>query len=253
MPRRSLPDISQWQLLALEFVAFPLSPAACLLIDGWKEFTGSEAPEAIKKKIERTESGLFQDRMLLFKAQPLRVSWSLAAKIDENTSLPALGSFLSIRDWFGPLVSAWLASHAVPLKRIGFTGRMALPTDNTKDSYLLLGDYLPSVEMDPDSADFLFQINRPRQSGSGVRDLTINRLSQWSSYQINVDVSARNVTLDGETRSPISESKSFGCLWGFDFNTSQNFSSELPRDKLPVIASELLSLATEVAMKGDVK
>jgi hypothetical protein len=90
-----------------------------------------------------------------------------------------IGSIQDGLDSFLELMSRWF-KISPPLRRLAFGAILALPVDDRKSGYELIGNYLANVKLDPiGSSDFLYQINRLRNSQL-ISDLEINRLSKWS-------------------------------------------------------------------------
>ena len=121
-----------------------------------------------------------------------------------------------------------------------------------KAGYELIGQYLPSVKLDPEnSTDFSFQINRPRPSTSGISKLQINRLSRWSVARLSGMVV--QVT-SGEPTARVFESTEglHACRVELDINTAPSSDGAFPKENLATLVKELLGLGVEIAMSGDI-
>jgi len=133
------------------------------------------------------------------------------------------------------LMLRWLAG-CPPLQRLAFGAVLTRPVDDLLTGYRQISDYLPFVQLDPESSsDFSYQINRPRNS-TVISGLRINRFSRWSVARVFAS------TFDTQ----------IGCRVELDINTAQEFQGELPQEKLPVIIQELVDLGKEIAENGDI-
>jgi hypothetical protein len=120
------------------------------------------------------------------------------------------------------------------------------PVEDEKAGYRQLSTFLP-FELDPDSSDFSYQINRPRPS-QALDDLEINRLCKWSVARI------RSLRLTLGSGSPIAEAVDVltACRLEFDVNTSPKWGQKpLPSEALPALLDELHHLGQEIATEGD--
>jgi hypothetical protein len=143
----------------------------------------------------------------------------------------------------------WLEGLDRPIKRLAFAGVLVQPAQDRRSAYERLNQYLQWVEIDPDSSDFLYRINRPRQSRSGVAGLTINRLATWGAMTFTRH---RQIMLAG---SPYTQqqtrSESHACMLEFDVNTSGERQDPLPREQLGSVFGELVDLTLGIAREGD--
>ena len=141
---------------------------------------------------------------------------------------------------------------APPLQRIAFGAALQLPAKDRTEGYEILGKFLHQVKLDPaGSSEFMYQINRPRPSSTGIDDLVINRLAKWAvgatqraTYTVVPGVPAPTQMADVE--------REFYARLNLDINTSGEFKGELPPDKLLLILEELINIAKELAEKGDI-
>ena len=106
--------------------------------------------------------------------------------------------------------------------------------------------YLPFDLDEHGSSEFVYRINRPRDSKTLLTPTPINRLSHWSLLWIKITsiVPGQLVFSPQEHRF---------CNVELDINTSQLVTEELPKEKLPDLLTELVELATEIVSEGDVQ
>src|SRR4029077_16583024 len=75
----------------------------------------------------------------------------------------------------------WIKEMSPTISRLAFGAVLFQSAESHETGYELLKSYLPKLEVDSKgSFDFLYQINRPRLSMSGIPSLQINRLSKWA-------------------------------------------------------------------------
>jgi hypothetical protein len=152
---------------------------------------------------------------------------------------------------FVGLVLAWL-NDAPALQRIAFGAILRLPVNDRIFGYQKLASYLHHVDLDPvGSTEFLYQINRPRKSKSGVENLSINRLSKWSvaftqqaTYTVQ-DPQAAQFQLTGLQ-------KDIHCRLELDINTVPDIEGDFAAKDAQQIFNELVDLGREIATNGDI-
>lgn len=127
------------------------------------------------------------------------------------------------------------------------------PEKSLKDSYNRLSYYLP-FDLDEDSSDFLYQINRPRKISSVESfECSVNRLSKWSASKWSVSLFAGSGSDPSQLTQYITKPTQFAVRLELDINTAADFVGELDSEKLPHIFRELVELGKEIANKGDIK
>jgi hypothetical protein len=249
----SPPDASVWQAQNLRLIVFPVDAQLPLQRDWWRELTGNEPDTALRKRMEREEGGLYEGVQLIVSLDPLRIQWTAAAPIDPQNlpeQTPLLGAFLEKREWFRNLMDRWL-TMCPPVKRVAFLGTLFQRVSSHDEGYARLDQYLPHVEVHPDSSDFMYRVNRRRPSRLGIPDLAINRLCTWSVAKITTDLAA---LIPPGVRRAVERSEEYYCALELDVNTIHEYpGSQLPQDRLVAILHELIDLATEVATRGDVR
>ena len=99
------------------------------------------------------------------------------------------------------------------------------------------------------SSDFLYQINRARDSTTGIADLKINRLSKWSVAAIRtggIILEPAGITYQ-QTPQAI-----FACRLELDVNTQPEGPDPLPRTQTTSVLTELIDLGREIIAEGDI-
>lgn len=247
-------EINDWQVESMRLSAFRADP---VLPDGeshWQELTG-ELPDEIRSQPQQpliTEEGNFSSGRLRVEASHSRIDWRLFPRIEDSSSeFPSLGQFGDVVGDFRGLMLNWL-SKCPRVSRIAYGGVLLLSAVSREDAYLKLDQFLPTVEVDPNtSRDFLYRVNRRRESQSGPDALQINRLSTWAAVQITVagfdlHQSGRIMTYP----SPVAQSKHM-CRLELDINTIGDYVLEDDKAQLRDLFEELVNLGVEIAVDGD--
>jgi hypothetical protein len=255
-PAVSVPIATEWEALQLQLIAFPTLPATDIRQEWWQELTGTQPEESVRKRQERLDQGPFDGRNLLLSADLLRFAWIVVPRLDPErlleTPLPTVGPFEESCDWFVALVDRWLAEFCPEVKRLGFVAKLARRTDDHASGYQELGRWLRGFEIDPESTDFLYRINRKRPSQvAGAGGLRLNRLSTWVVGKFSGQVSAQMLSSPA-TRTEVSLRDTYACVADLDINTPAERQEALPRDIVLPLFHELVGLAKEIAREGDV-
>jgi hypothetical protein len=151
--------------------------------------------------------------------------------------------------WFRGLMDQWLPK-CPPIKRLAFTASLLQPATGRRASYELLDSYLRCVDIDPESSEFLYRINRRRDSAIGVPGLVINRLSTWLGAKFVV---LTGLVEAGIPEQPLRQQETSYCALELDINTAPDFPRLLPQGDLIRIFGELVESAVEIATRGDMR
>jgi hypothetical protein len=225
---------------------------------GWWESLVGAPPELRSAQPRQNvvqESGPYLSGTLTLNVSPLRIDWILTPTVDQELppeTLPSVGEFPKLIDAYGNALSKWLAS-APRMKRIAFGAVILQEVNSHEEGYLLIDRYLPSVELDPKTSDFLYQINRPRIS-SAAPEVIVNRLSKWSvakiqgiQLQFQGGKEATNVVSGVATTKAL-----FGCRLELDLSTDATRTEAFDQNVPPAILGELIGMGLEIASMGDV-
>ena len=243
---------TNWQAESLRVTAFPVPGTPIGESTWWADLVG-KPPEVRSNRPSHgafTDEGLFQELKLILSAQPTRIDWYLTLPEQEEavTSLRTVGPFPESLKIFVPLMKDWL-KLGPPLQRLAFGVILFQAAEDKTKGYRQLGRYLPQIAIDPEgSSDFSYQINRPRDSGTQVGGLRINRLSKWS---VALRGAAR-LTFSPQAVQAFSLGEVFAVRLELDISTAADFDHELPREKLSGIFEELVQFGSEIAEKGDI-
>jgi hypothetical protein len=241
-----LPVASDWQLEFVRLIAFPVSPPVLIDQDWWKDLAGEQPEDFVstRKKESRDDRGSFQGALLSLTVDFSRITWEVRplAVVDQFGNFPTLdGLFREKLSWFVELLRPWLAASCPPLLRLAFYAKLLKPASSAKEAYQVLTDHLPAVKLDSNPNDFLLQINR-RTKSEVVHGLPINRLSTWSKMNIAIMIQ--------QGRLFEWPDRCYSAL-ELDINTAPERTEGLPRDLLPRLFHELMSLGVDIAEHGD--
>ena len=250
-----LPDPATWQSSTLRLTAF-LGPTARVSENTWWADLIGKPPESRtirQQKGEQNDQGPFEQGTIALNVNPARVDWLFVPKVDPEKfegNMPTVGSFPEVVDLFLKFMQRWLTPPMCPpIQRLAFGAILHQPVDRRASGYALLNSFLPAVDVDPqNSSDLLYQINRPRQSTCGVKDLLINRVSKWSVMSVQFV----GIQVDQAPTTKILGPENFACNVELDISTDKEFQSELPREQLSIIFQELVELGKEIARDGDI-
>lgn len=238
-----------WLVTQLRATAFPFDLADIGKELDWEALVG-EAPQSVEQQPRlktKVSRGPFAAGQLICSSYPDRIELIYAANVDDaalqSGDFPHLGVFEPILADFQPLICKWLEGLP-PIKRIAFGPGLIIPVGNHVEAYKMLNVLLPSVDLNPDTSDFSYQINRTRAS-TVIPTIRINRLTKWNALRAGALIH----TTTGEV---ISIAEKFACRLEIDVNTQHGLESQLPKDSLLTLFGELVELSIEISKKGDI-
>ena len=243
MPRLTLSD---WTAEQFRCTAFIL-PGTTLPPAHWWAKLADADPEEVTSNPRLGISqaiGRFGPGALVVSTQPGRIDWFLVPGRVETASIqgqappepgvPSLGGAVETFNTFLDVSRKFLAFEDIPdVNRLALGGVFSHPEENRRTAYLRLPDYVP-VAVNPDSTDFLYQINLPTQSRLDITGLLINRLSKWSVSMYRLIA----LNLQGEV-SPQGFGATIALRSEIDISTPQEFQGILPKGRLIDIVNEL--------------
>jgi hypothetical protein len=238
-------DLGPWQVGDLRLTAFPTSAATEARTEGkrWEALVGRK-PENVNPSNFDEESGPFAlgGKLTCRRRLPVAIEWMLAraGNSEKPEPFPLLNP--EVLAPFKELMCRWLVD-CPPLRRLAFGAALFLPVEHRRKAYERLEDFLHlGLKYSDHEGDFLYQYNRRRQSLS-FPELWINRLSKWTWVPLG-EVHAK----DGKLVFPAESA----CLLELDINTAPEFPRTLPHDRYVPLFEEMVSLAVEIAARGDV-
>lgn len=256
----SLPNLEAWRVGALRLTAFtdPLTlPGAHPDGKRWEALVG-QPPENVSSRMfgaEHEEIGSFPaGGKLSYKRSHRGAEWFLEPVQEPQRPETGLWMSMAVLRPFQELMRRWLID-CPSLRRLAFGAALYLPVKEKTEGYHLLSTYLRLPLDLTNLGDFICQVNRRRNSGCGVPNLQVNRLSKWTWLQVGFRVGAHE---------PLWPANSSACLLELDINTATDYREPLSgetyvplREPLPATSyvplfDELVSFAEEIAREGDV-
>jgi hypothetical protein len=253
---RARPSPNAWRPLQMQLIAFPSAAPISTQQDWWRDVGGQEPAESIRKPRERADTGPLADCSLTLTVDLLKITWTIAPRLDPETppdSFVALAPYPEARDRFIQLVRPWLSELCPAIRRLGVGAVLIQDTESHADAYRLLDTYLPAIDVDPESTDFLYRVNRRRRSHTSIHNLYINRLTSWSAMSFTTTVQSINPGLPTHNRAMAIGEPRFAAMLNLDINSEAEREDDLPLAERSELLDELAALATEIATEGDVR
>ncbi len=248
----------QWKAERLRLTAISNSPLD-EYAQNWWDYCVGEKPESnnYQPKIGRRQIQIpYSSGQLLLVIENNRADWVLEFELpsmfedDVETTVPYFDASL---EGMKDLLGKWCQSP-IDTTRLAFGATLLTKVNDRIRGYELLNDLLPSVSLDPEgSSDFHYRINRRRDS-SVLDDAEINRLSHWSVASLRSSglvVGPDSVkVLDGGVK----QDTWFACRADLDINTAPEISERgIPKDLMADVFGELIEMAIDLSVHGDVK
>jgi hypothetical protein len=221
----------------------------------WSDVTGAEPQQRMSMPGQGTfqDVGSFGEQALVLSVQAGRIDWFLTppAVAGVQAGIRSAGVFPAAFSAFLEPMLRWFRVSP-PLIRLAFGAVVLVPVESKENGYRRLSEFLPTVRIDPTgSEDFLYQINRPRNSRE-LQGLRLNRLSKWSvalfqGFQIGIPTG-----LPQPVVSRLGE-RAFACRVELDISTAADHSGILPPQSLGEILRTLVNLGSEIVLRGDVE
>lgn len=248
-------NLNEWYVDLLRFTGFPTPDFQIQEPSWWQYIVGepSETKVFHPRKRQFQDKGIFKEGELILEIEPFRIDWIYRVTQSEFDQIKnSLGLLSEASKSFNESIQKWFDVDNFPtLQRLAFGALLIQPVKNRKSGYNRISKYLiNSVKLDPESSsDFLYQINRPRDSKLNFPELKINRLTKWS-VQTHKHF---GVAVGKESKTVYESEESFACRLELDINTMPNIKNRFNSDDSKNIFNELVNLGIEIAEKGDTK
>lgn len=253
----NLPPLTAWRVENLRLTAL-LSPAAQIpQRNVWAKLVGISPDRKIQYPTLAgyQERGGFQEGNLILNVQPTRFDWVFTLVGEREPTVPMFSkkSFPDSLSSFLKLMLPWLETSP-PILRLAFGTSLVQPLENKQAVCQQIAAYLPwaqQLELE-NCSDFLYKINRPKESASGIRGMKINRLSQWSAITWKEFLRIQDEELLGRGKK-----RPYLSYWAgrleLDINTALDFEDEIPGKQLAKLFEELVEMGKEIAREGDIR
>ena len=250
-------DFGQWEPENLRVSLFhPTSSTELwertgLLSELWEGVTGVK-PNSVdsrpKERVTRVEGNTAKGRLSLVAqsnqaTQSNQVNWLV---IGEPINIfPVLRNVSPALDLLREATRLSLESFPI-VDRLAFSAVLAIPVPSPAKGLEQLSRFLPRLELDSmEGGDFIYRVNRRRRS-TEVPHVQVNRLAKWSIIQVgNLEV-----TLAAKPALRTSN-VGFAMRLELDINNDPR-AGAVSKDKVPGLLNELVSLANELSLKGDI-
>jgi hypothetical protein len=239
-----MPD---WQLSSARVTSF-VRPDASIPSTLWREVLGDDPEESafLKAVATKVDAGAFGEGKLTLQVQPIRVDWAYEALNATEARVPILGPFPASIDPLLGIMRRWGQMDGFPsAKRLALGAVLVSPVANLAAGYAELARLVDGVPTTGDVTDFQLQLNRQRDSGSGVGGLRINRLSKWSVGGFRILV--MNFTGEGHSASALN----YHLRLELDVNTLPDFAGYFDREQFMPVLEDLMAGAREIAERGN--
>lgn len=161
--------------------------------------------------------------------------------------IPTIGSALETLPRFSEFTERWLAQPDVPdLARVAFGAVLNHIEPDQRTGYMRLPNFVP-VSVDPESSDFMYQINLPVPSRTGIEGLQINRLTKWGISFLRVF--SLNAAILTQSGPQLASEPIFALRLELDINTKPEISG-IPRDRVTDVFRELVQMGLQIADTG---
>jgi hypothetical protein len=244
---------TDWKVESLRLTTFH---AAALLANAqgwWRGLTGSD-PESVVSKPrggERAEVGRYEGWPLALQVQQQpegRVDWVAGGFAEAAENLEAVPRLVDRLPLFINPLKQWLQATCPETNRLAFGSVLRLDVPSREEGYRKLSNYL-DFDLNPEAYDFLYRINRKRQSAV-VDGLRVNRLSNWSvGFQQHRIVT---IHFDSGAMEAEQERLAYQCRLELDINTSPDFAGPLPHERLVALLDEIREFSLQIVREGDI-
>lgn len=248
-------SLSDWQAENLRLSAFVVNAIDPTKKHFWEPLIGTPSNEIRHRPQQQLimEEGPFLNGRLRVEAVNNRVDWRLLPDLTNPPhDLPTMGPYDVLERGFRELMQRWLAD-CPSVHRLAYGGVLLLPAESLPDALRRLDELLPTVRVEPEvTQDFIYRINKRRDSRSGIEGLKINRLSTWAAVQVietQIHVSEGDQGTLNVTQLPNPRGL---CRLEIDINTIPEFNQEFDKNMILDIFNELVDIGNEIATEGDV-
>jgi len=242
-----------WKVNSLRFTVFPKENFS-ISDNWWESLTGSQ-PNNITNQPKfqlRHYEGTYESGTFIIETDPVRISLIYTQNVSSQqnfSSFFSLSEYNEIINYFVPIIDKWFSLPDCPVaQRIAYGGILLAPVKNKLEGYQKLDSYLPALHIDTqNSADFLYQINRPRLS-KVVPNLLLNRLSKWLLIRFQASVTQFFAKIPQVNHL----NAEYAVNLEFDINTDGDNIGDFSPDKQKELFAELRELCEEIALNGDI-
>lgn len=242
-----------WDVESLRVSIFhPVGSATSQQAGLWQKATG-DVPESISSRPQNRvtrATGRLGENNLLLTTQDERIDWLIRPIVgpkQQSAPVPTLREVASTPSFLQNAIRCSL--EAIPVvMRLAFALILVRQVPDSTEGLRQLSKYLPHVDLNSmEGRDFVYQVNRRRISKS-VSHIQINRLARWSTEHIE-GVEIEMAPSEQPRLRPIEDVLTRKL--NLDINTAPR-TNAMANDKIPSLLDELMALASELAIEGDI-
>jgi hypothetical protein len=250
MPESGFGD---WDVESLRLSIFhQVGSATSQQAELWQKVTGYE-PESISSQPQNRvtrATGRIGENNLLLATQDQRIDWLIRPIVGPNQQPAPVSTLRGVESTSPILQKAMRCSlETIPVVlRLAFAPTLVRQVPDSKEGLRQLSRCLPRVDLNSiEAVDFVYQVNRRRFSQS-VSHIQINRLARWSTEHIE-GVEIEMAPSEQPRLRPIEDVLTRKL--NLDINTAPG-TNAMANDRIPSLFDELMALASELAIEGDV-
>jgi hypothetical protein len=172
-----MPALAAWQVESFRATFFPTMESGADWAQMWPASIGVEAESQVRRAALRltVQEGMWNGLKLTVSTQPERTDIIVSRGDVEGASWPTIGTFDEVLEKFKQLLPSYFGRQ---IARVAFGADLLREAADKESAYREIAAYLPSVKIDPETRDFIYQINRQKRSKHA--NVLINRLNNWS-------------------------------------------------------------------------
>lgn len=233
---------NEWLASSIRITVFPNLAIKPEEMPEWNDITGFDPDESsTQHKLHKTvQKGLFENLYLLLTKMPGRLDIECIPVIKEDSfqEYPVIGLFTEVIEKGRALVQKFLETYNQNSTRLAIGAKLLLPTKSHFTAYQQLNEYIKHVKVDPNTSDFMYQVNHRINSDTGLDELEINRLTKWRAIKIAPVINKQEQA-----------TKYASCL-ELDVNTSDGYKKEIKHNDAQTIFNELINLSVAITKEG---
>jgi hypothetical protein len=181
----------------------------------------------------------------------MRIDWVYQPEgLGPEFGLPRLlGPFPAAAGRFLHLGRRWATSGKFPsATRLALGFILVSRTASRTVGYQELAEFIDGAPTSPDATDFQYQVNRPRESHTGIEGIVLNRLSKWSVGAYRV----LNLAVAPDKSSPVlGTALDLHLRLDLDISTNVDFQGVIPGERVEAVIDDLFAGALEICEHGN--
>lgn len=200
-------------------------------------------------------SGTINELTPTLRVEPNRVDWTIGFGMNPvGGGIPVgveVGDYLPTSRAFVELLRPFVANNLLTVNRLAFGAVLSLPVQDREEGYAVVSSLLP-FDLDLNSRDFFYRINRPRPARS--YDIDLNRLNDWLVLEVfSLPLMFNQLqSIDPAKPNSVVNVSTFAARCQIDVNTNPQQTFTATPEQQVALLDEMHELTTELATEGDV-